>query len=253
MGYCFQLRCFTDCNSNFYIKEYGYSSPDTVRQVGPNVRDTHLLHIVLDGYCTTKGKQVHAGYAFLNLKGKTHSFRTGKNYRHIWFSFDGDDAEMILSFFNIPTSRHGIFHIRNFEFLKSILPFPNDIPESETYKDTVMSLLMAVFPLLRSEEDFQEDVEDDFVLTAKQFLDKNYCHKITMQQIADYVHVSEKHLCKKFKAAYGLPPREYLLQFRMKKAKLLLKKLPQASAILHSWTFPIFSKKPTASHRRITV
>lgn len=222
MDYCFQLRCFTDYNPDFYITEYGYSSPDSLRQVGPHIRDTYLLHIVLGGYCIVSGKQVTAGCAFLHLKGQVSSFKTGENYRHVWFAFDGEYAEMILSFFNIPTSKHGIFYIKNFEFLKNILPYPNDIPQSETDKDTVMSLLMSALPLLCSNDEFQKNGKNNFVSIAKQFLDTNYCHKITMQQIADYVHVTEKHLCKKFKEAYGIPPREYLLKARMKKAKMLL-------------------------------
>ena len=43
-----------------------------------------------------------------------------------------------------------------------------------------------------------------------------------MTHLASLVHLSEKHFCKKFKKAYGIPPRHYLSRLRMHRAAELL-------------------------------
>ena len=57
---------------------------------------------------------------------------------------------------------------------------------------------------------------------AKTFIDNNYQRKISMEDTASFVCLSEKYMCTRFKQTYGIPPKQYLQDIRMKKAMSLL-------------------------------
>ena len=76
---------------------------------------------------------------------------------------------------------------------------------------------------LLSEPKAATETVDSSMITAAKFLEQHYHRRITMQQVADLMHISEKHFCKQFKRQFGVPPQEFLMNIRLEKAKQLLK------------------------------
>lgn len=60
----------------------------------------------------------------------------------------------------------------------------------------------------------------DRVLT---FISENYTEKITTRQLADMCYLSEAHFCRFFKEQVGKSTLEYINQYRIEKAAVLLK------------------------------
>ena len=60
------------------------------------------------------------------------------------------------------------------------------------------------------------------IVRAKLFIDHHYADHLDLTILADQAHFSTFHFCRLFKAMYGKSPNQYLLNIRIKNAKLLL-------------------------------
>ncbi len=207
-------------DDNFYITEYGHTLLDCERVIPQRIRETYLLHIIISGVCHFSEFDADAGQAFLISKNKIHDFHVAQGYEHFWFAFDGKAVSSLLSSFGLPESSHVLLNIEDADIVKKMLYLSFDktvITNSEIY---AKSVLCALFPLLKTQNGECENTAD--VLRAKLFIERNYADRITMRNVAEHVHLSEKHLCRKFKIAYGMPPQRYLLSVRMARAEKLL-------------------------------
>ena len=63
-----------------------------------------------------------------------------------------------------------------------------------------------------------------YVRQSKTFMEKYYSDKIELDQIAAAAFMSRFHYIRIFQQVYGMTPRQYLRDLRIKKAKELLKK-----------------------------
>lgn len=58
--------------------------------------------------------------------------------------------------------------------------------------------------------------------TVLEFISANYGEKITTKQLAQMTYLSESHFCRFFKAAVGKSPTNYINEYRIEKATVLL-------------------------------
>jgi len=60
----------------------------------------------------------------------------------------------------------------------------------------------------------------------RDYINKEYCHDINMNLIAENLNYSPSYLSKIFLQAYHMPPTKYLISLRMRKAKELMDRNP---------------------------
>ncbi len=173
------------------------------------------------------------GCAILN----NNEYKIKKN--HIFFSRPGDIRRSLLHF------KCFYFHVRNFddeleEYLKDV---PNyfGVSSAKPYYSTVQSLL-----LLRSRTDFESNLlfrskiaeflvnlhrdavssnqgeQASAVYRAERFIDANFTEKITLADLAEYVHLSPNYFQKLFTKTNGSSPRDYIMEKRLEYAKRLI-------------------------------
>lgn len=213
---------FLQTDEPVYLVEFGHSELDRTKRVGPYVRSTYILHYVLSGTCHFDGFEANAGDAFLISKNKLHSFWVESGYRHIWMAFDGNGAADLLKSFGISPDEHTLLKVADTEFANAFVENAKAYVLSSSDVKTAKSWLYAMLPLLSSPAVKPQTVRHD-VTSAAHILEQHYHRSITMQQVAEMLHISEKHFCKVFKKQYGIPPQEFLINIRMQKAKQLLK------------------------------
>lgn len=59
--------------------------------------------------------------------------------------------------------------------------------------------------------------------TIVSYLEKNYMDKITLPDIAEKIGCTPQYMCQFFKSIAGVSPIQYLILFRIKEAKKMLK------------------------------
>ena len=59
----------------------------------------------------------------------------------------------------------------------------------------------------------------ELLLAARDYIDRNYNKNITLSDVAQYIYLSESYLAHSFKQEFGISPKSYLLQVRIRAAK----------------------------------
>ena len=60
------------------------------------------------------------------------------------------------------------------------------------------------------------------VQSAVSYIEQHYSQKITLEQLAEDIHISKDHLSHEFTRYYGCPPYQYILTVRLRHAEQLL-------------------------------
>jgi AraC-like DNA-binding protein len=80
-----------------------------------------------------------------------------------------------------------------------------------------------MLPLLKQESTSKTTNKIDYAERACVFIKKNYPHPLKMQEIANNLYISEKHLYRLFRNRFGVSPQTFLIETRMQIAFELLK------------------------------
>ena len=212
------VKLFNKDNSYFYLTEFGYNYLIKHRNEPPRIRNDYLLHIVIKDTLHFSAFDVPEGKALLICKGQKHHFNVSPGYEHYWFGFDGTNVEDFFKNYGISLNKHQIIEFHNFDYIERLLYLAYS--NSENRKSGIaFSALVAICSLIKTKKEKPHKAVPELV---KEFIEQNYHRRLTIQEIANYFFVSEKHLCRIFSNAYHCSPQEYLRNTRMKKAKYLL-------------------------------
>ena len=74
---------------------------------------------------------------------------------------------------------------------------------------------------------------DDIISNAIEYINRNFHHPIKINDIAQYVHISEMYFCSCFKKQTGKSVINYITNLRMKKAEEFLQNSSNKAANLH--------------------
>ncbi|EJT5925760.1 AraC family transcriptional regulator [Clostridium perfringens] len=199
-----------------------------------------VIHYVTKGYGTFKfnGKvyNLKKGDIFILLKGMQVEYVASINdpWEYYWIGFSGSNANEYLNRTSITNSC--VANCKENSKIPQIILNMCEI--SKTYnpsKSDDILLLKELYSLLYTLiEEFPKPFEykdkelHTYIQDALNFINSNYMHSITVQEIADYVNLSRSYLYKMFIKNLGISPQRYLINLRMYKATLLLKgtKLP---------------------------
>ncbi|AQW26068.1 AraC family transcriptional regulator [Clostridium perfringens] len=199
-----------------------------------------VIHYVTKGYGTFKfnGKvyNLKQGDIFILLKGMQVEYVASIDdpWEYYWIGFSGSNANEYLNRTSITNSC-----VANCEENSKIPQIILNMCEiSKTYNPSrsddilllkeLYSLLYALIEEFPKPFEYKDKELHTYIQDALNFINSNYMHSITVQEIADYVNLSRSYLYKIFIKNLGISPQRYLINLRMYKATLLLKgtKLP---------------------------
>lgn len=203
---------------------------------GPKIRTEYLVHIVLsgEGYYMVDGKTYEVGpnMAFLIYPGvSTYYYASEENpWTYIWAGFNGIKAEASLKHAQF-SKENPVVKIQNVEpFINSIngmlayrhLTYANDLAR-EGYLYQFVSALIQDRQSQNNEEEVHDYSYQVYVDHALEYVEHNYQKNIKVQGIADYIGINRSYLTNCFKNALNLSPQEYIQNYRMNQASVLLK------------------------------
>ncbi|MBO3319477.1 MAG: AraC family transcriptional regulator [Clostridium perfringens] len=199
-----------------------------------------VIHYVTKGYGTFKfnGKvyNLKQGDIFILLKGMQVEYVASIDdpWEYYWIGFSGSNANEYLNRTSITNSC-----VANCEENSKIPQIILNMCEiSKTYNPSrsddilllkeLYSLLYALIEEFPKPFEYKDKELHTYIQDSLNFINSNYMHSITVQEIADYVNLSRSYLYKMFIKNLGISPQRYLINLRMYKATFLLKgtKLP---------------------------
>ena len=219
MSYKRELILLRPKDGRIIPTELGRSRADEKKCALPQVRNYSLIHIILRGVLRISGKSISRGEVALLPEGIPHAFELDSDFDQIWIGFSGDGAPDLLRAFGIPTHKNSTFRLTGGEeLLGSIEERFSEAMKTEDHT-SVLELLLSILSHLG---EYKNHAERSYVESAKLFMDRSFSHRITMEDVAASVRISEKHLCRLFVAELGIPPKDYLTERRLETARELL-------------------------------
>ena len=231
-------------NEEYYtdiIKNYGETPHLSVYHIGisrhsadaryfNHVTKRFKLVYVIEGSGWFNGLPVKSGQGFLMWKDHVNSMSADirSSWKFIYISISGSLAEQVLRHSGF-TEEDTIFDISSIDRIRELCYDAVYVPKHGRILDQyLLSVLFEVLSYsggeggtgkagLPSNTDM-----NPYVLRAIEFMSKKYRLQISVADIADAVHISEKYLRELFKKETGRSMQAYLTDLRLSAAKTLL-------------------------------
>ncbi len=199
---------------------------------GPGIRDHYLVHCVLSGRGSyaTDGKifQVKPGELFLIYPGKTCSYIADEHdpWHYAWVGFNGQDALYLLGQAGFSTERPVVRAsdpLRLGKLLQAVYDGRGSrVQDTARMTGRVYEFLADLIDLSTVQSDSTDDPAQQIIRSALEFVDGNYSHPISVEDIARYTGISRSGLYRSFQKAFGLAPMQYVNRHRIERACTLL-------------------------------
>ena len=200
---------------------------------GPGVRDHYLIHLVVagKGVFQVGGASFHLqeGDLFLVKPNQLNTYAADATdpWEYYWVGFNGACANKLVQ--QTPfTDHHPLHHCKDpqsvREALYNIYLSRGTEPQQEALMTGYLYLFMA--QLMKEARDTMPNPgssSSQYALAAIKYIQFNYSHDISVDDIAKAVGVSRSHLYRVFMANVGQSPIDYLTGYRISEACSLLK------------------------------
>lgn len=220
-------------NIELNLYQYGEENCHKGHRFGPAVRQHYLFHYVISGtgtfYSEFGAFPVGAWEGFLIHPHEVTTYCADNRdpWHYMWLEVDGLIAARIFEECHL--SRQSPVYRPNLNkddssasgYLRQIVEHGDEHPLK------VQGLCYLFFSSLISntpgEKASLPDDKTRHLQRAIKKIENRYHEHLTVDSLAAYCNINRSYLCRLFKGAYGIGPREYLLNFRMNIAVSLLK------------------------------
>ncbi len=215
-------------NDNLICIKYGYK-PANSHSWGPGVRDIYALHYIISG----KG--------YFESNHTTYSLKAGESFliypqvevfyypdpddpwEYIWVDFTGNDILELLHKTKLsqqspvtPEIQENLEPLFRIEESTGIMPHEKERAKAKLH--LLLSYYIEYYPLTRI------DCKTNYVILAKEYIENNYWREsLTVAEVVDYVKIERTYLFRLFKTATGRSISNYLTNYRINRACILLK------------------------------
>ncbi|MEK4518201.1 AraC family transcriptional regulator [Paenibacillus sp. FSL H8-0122] len=218
-------------NPDLYLHYWGQEQCAPGHSFGPGVRSLYKIHFIHAGTGTvTVGEATHtlnAGQAFLTYPHVVTHYAADQDdpWLYSWIAFTGEEAAYLLSRTSL-TPEQPVFPMDQ-ELMPSLSARLSKTGSSGALLDLPLkvmlyeffSLLLRTVPAADSPAPRSRSV---YVEQCLHYLQAHYAENVTMESLSASLKLDRKYMSALFKRTVGLPPQQYLLQFRMSKACELL-------------------------------
>lgn len=192
--------------------QFGFESCESSHGYGPAMRTFWLFHFVVSGkgVFQINGKRyaLSGGMMFV-IPPFTETYYEADSkdpWEYIWVGFTGTPPLQLSDYYEIPGA------LRIFQHMKA----SHNLHNGKT--EFILAQLWELFSLLLEENQTKGDPVD----TVLNLIHSQYMTPLTVHQMAEKVHLERTYFSKIFTAKMGISPQQYLIEHRMKQAKIFL-------------------------------
>lgn len=207
------------------IYEAGYEYCQASKEPIQRIPEYAVLHYIFDGEGYLNGQKLCAGQGFLIPKGYHAKYvpSVQKPWSYIWFCFEYEDFSeadyfgKIIRTFDAPQAEMVS------KLLISVLENIESFPDRPLLMDRILRLVLACHVKQNVSQIHSSSARELHVEEAILWIEKHYFEKFSIEQLAQQMHINRAYLRNLFLWKLGMPPQEYLVQYRLKIAERLLR------------------------------
>ena len=196
--------------------QFGHENCAPSYGYGPAVRTHWLLHYVVSGY----GKFSREGITYEVCPGQIfvippyletyYQADEKRPWTYIWIGFTADTVPDVFEEAVITSTKAGAI----FDEMLSCGKIENG--RSAFLAGCIWKLVSALLE--------HDDTKPDYIDKALNHMHSSYAMGITVQEISDLLGLNRRYFSSLFSARVGMPPSEYLIDLRLRKAAELMTK-----------------------------
>lgn len=217
-----------------HLVSCGYEKCVPEHSYGPAVRRYYTIHFILKGqghfYINEKHYVIGENQCFLIPTDVLTLYRADKEnpWTYVWVCFNGTMAAPFLEHCHLTadTPVQVLSCAKDIQqIIFDMMEHPALTPENECYIQSGLFLLFA--KLKESAHASYKDTEtnDNFYISqAMEYILKNTFLNLTVNDVADYLHISRSYLFTLFKKHLHTSPQKFLTSAKISNARELLSK-----------------------------
>lgn len=220
---------------DLYLCYCGIQQCNPGHRFGPYVRKEFLVHVIVSGKgsytVNNQTYELKAGDLFMIWPGIDTVYQADNDdpWKYIWFGFNGAKAKSVLRYAGL-SENNPVSHVDDTSpYVDAIngildacqLTFSNEF-KREAYLYSLAAKLGDDLHKYASDSPEYEYSYQTYVNHALDYIENNYFENIRISQIADYIGINRSYLTTCFKKVMDMSPHEYLIDYRIKQAKILL-------------------------------
>lgn len=168
--------------------------------------------------------EVHAGDAYILRPNTYQHYRSDKDdpWTKVWFNVYGSFVRHMLSDYSLESTV--VFPgVQNGEFLLEIVRAIENNPISSS--DQIAVLLLKHIQTLAASLN-AGDNSSQAALAVKQYIEEHLTQPLSIDEVANHVHLSRSRVLHLFKEVYNITPYQYYSSLKMELAISLLTRTP---------------------------
>lgn len=213
--------------ANRSVVEIGYNTvPCGKKQILK--RDVYIIHYVVSGRGKFMNNPFSKGQCYFVSAGALEIIEApaDESYESYWIMLEGQNAKDCLqncgfakcnSIFDFEYTEECSRKIHKFLFDTE---YESELQEACKMEELMYNILS--FHTRKLTEPGTKDKIDIKVQAVADYIENNYNSHIKISDLCHVFYFSKNYLCTIFKDKFGMTPKEYLINYRLTKAKILL-------------------------------
>ncbi|MCL2051480.1 MAG: AraC family transcriptional regulator [Lachnospiraceae bacterium] len=219
---------------NVFVCNSGIIKAESLESFGPAIKPYYQMYYIFKGHglFTIGGKKYKLGKGdgFLISPDELAYFHADKNdpWTYGYVGFAGSDSDELVKGLGLTVKKPLFKSKRNDEIHRTL----TEIMANNTYKLTAelkrnghFNILIAILAEnTATSPKGKVNRTDNYVSKAIDFIHANFCDPIKITDVADYVQINRSYLYTLFMEAIEVSPHQFLADYRIEKACILLAK-----------------------------
>lgn len=216
----------------FYLMFCGRQQCVSNYSYGPAIREHYLIHYCLKGkgyyHYQNKIYPIKAGEAFIIFPNEVTFYQADKDdpWEYTWIGFGGKNAKLYLEHCHL-TQENVVVQCKYMKELENCLEqmlYHHQL----SYSNELMlqGYLYQFFAYLAKSANltYHSEVENENIYVSKaiEYIQNNYQNPVTVELLANFVGIHRSYLSTLFEQHLQLSPQQFLLKYRITKAKNML-------------------------------
>lgn len=192
------------------------------------VNHTHPSYMIVIYFEQTKDKQHHY-YAQITSPNVKHIDKSGIHYYCLMIQKEYFEKRYQMYSNDIPIFKEQTFEMCS-DILKALNTFAFEYSKSMLNSDITLDSQSEIIThwiirsILGETLDLRAVSTDYSIARAQHYMEQHYMDNITVSMLAELGYVSPSCFNRRFKKEVGITPIEYLIQIRIERAKILLRR-----------------------------
>lgn len=218
-------------NQSLAVTQCGLQICNGGHSCGPHLYSHYSIHFIISGKgtfnCGSKTHNLHAGQGFVIIPDIPNTCTADKNnpWQYIYAIFCGIDDKSLIH--NAGLSEDNMtFDFEMTDDMMHNIKMMHSCSKNNEAKgyDVTGYFLLVMSQLVKSNKknSCDEYMTEHYIRRAMSYIEDNYSENITVSSISSYVGIERTYLYKLFKKYIGISPTNFLISYRLERAKSMM-------------------------------